>query len=148
MTQLPHLLKALDTPATLLHTPFLFFVRAYWGWQFFQTGWGKLNNLPRVTEFFASLGIPFPALNAPFVASLEALGGLLLLLGLATRPIAFLLTANMFVAYLTADRAALFSLFTEPDKLTAAAPFPFLAASLLVFLFGPGRLSLDHRLQS
>ncbi len=31
-------------------SPFLLIVRLYWGWQFAQTGWGKLNNLPKITE--------------------------------------------------------------------------------------------------
>jgi putative oxidoreductase len=50
--------------ATSLQSLFLLFVRVYWGWQFWQTGWGKLHNLPHVVEFFTRLGIPPPALNA------------------------------------------------------------------------------------
>lgn len=146
MPQLLRLLNLLDRPAALLQTPFLLLLRLYWGWQFAQTGWGKLGNLGRVTEFFASLGIPFPALNAPFVAGLETVGGVLLMLGLATRPVGFLLAGNMLVAYGTADREALFAALTEPDKFTAAAPFPFLVAALVCFLFGPGRVSVDSRL--
>src|ERR1700744_705982 len=52
------------TAGTSLQAPFLLAVRLYWGWQFAQTGWGKLHNLARITEFFRSLGIPFPAFNA------------------------------------------------------------------------------------
>src|SRR6516162_1022130 len=48
---------------TLLQTPLLLAVRLYWGWQFAQTGWGKLHNIPHVTEFFMSLGIPAPGLK-------------------------------------------------------------------------------------
>ena len=70
-----------------LQSIFLLLVRLYWGWQFAQTGWGKLHNLAKVTGYFASLGIPFPGLNAPFVAALEFAGGLLLILGLASRPL-------------------------------------------------------------
>jgi putative oxidoreductase len=129
-----------------LQALFLLVVRLYWGWQFAMTGWGKLHNLAKVTAFFTSLGIPFPGLNAPFVASLEFAGGLLLILGLASRPIALLLTGNMLVAYLTADREALFAIFSDPGKFYAAAPYTFLFAVIIVLLFGPGPISLDRLL--
>jgi putative oxidoreductase len=64
--------------ASGLQSPFLLLVRLYWGWQFIETGWGKMNNIPKVTTFFTSLGIPFPGLNAHFIAGLEFLGGILL----------------------------------------------------------------------
>jgi putative oxidoreductase len=126
-----------------LQSPFLLFVRLYWGWQLIETGWGKLHTLDKVTDFFASLGIPAPALNATFVASLEFVGGILLVLGLASRLIAVPLVINLTVAYLTADREALGSFFSNPDKFYAAAPYTFLFAALLVLIFGPGRFSLD-----
>src|SRR5262249_35477877 len=53
------------------------------GQAFFFTGRGKLENFDRTVGFFASLGIPFPALNAAFVSRLEFYGGMLLLVGLA-----------------------------------------------------------------
>lgn len=133
----------LDRVASALQSPFLLAVRLYWGWQFAQTGWGKIHNIPKVTGFFTSLGIPFPGLNAHFIAGLEFMGGILLILGLGSRPVALLLTANMLVAYFTADRQALLSILSDPDKFTAATPYTFLFASLLVLIFGPGRLALD-----
>jgi putative oxidoreductase len=132
-------LKALN----LLQSPMLLAVRLYWGFQLAQTGWGKLHNLPKIVSFFASLNIPFPGINAPFVSTLEFVGGILLMLGLFSRPVAFLMTCNMLVAYITADREALMSVFSDPDKFTAAAPYVFLFASLLVLIFGAGYLSLD-----
>ncbi|HEY3443644.1 MAG TPA: DoxX family protein [Paludibaculum sp.] len=134
----------LNRCATALQSPFLLLVRLYWGWQFIQTGWGKLNNIAKVTEFFTSLGIPFPAANAHFIAGLEFTGGILLVVGVASRFIALPLTINMLVAYITADREALLSFFSDPDKFYAAAPYTFLVASLIVLLFGPGRFALDE----
>jgi putative oxidoreductase len=130
--------------ASHLQSPLLLAVRLYWGWQFAQTGWGKLHNLARVTSFFASLNIPFPALTASFIAGLEFFGGILLILGLGTRLIGLLLACNMFVAYYTADHAALISIISDPDKFSAAAPYTFLFASLLVLIFGPGLFSADE----
>ena len=122
---------------------FLLLVRVYWGYQFVITGWGKVTNLEKVTGFFTSLGIPAPGVNAVFVSGLELVGGALLLIGLASRPIAFMMTINMLVAYLTADREALTSIFSDPGKFYGATPYTFLFAALLVLIFGPGKYSVD-----
>ena len=118
-------------------------IRLYWGFQFAQTGWGKLQHLARVSGFFASLGIPFPHANAVFISGLEFVGGILLILGLGSRLTALLLTGDMVVAYLTADRAALLAIFSDPSTFFNAAPFTFLFASLLILIFGPGAASID-----
>jgi putative oxidoreductase len=128
-------------------SPFLLFVRLYWGWQLVQSGWGKLHNLDKVAEFFTSLNLPLPAQTALFIAGVEFFGGILLAIGLFSRLNALVLTVNMMMAYVMADREALFSIFSDPDKFTAAAPFTFLFASLLVLLLGPGKLALDSLLR-
>jgi putative oxidoreductase len=66
---------------------------------------------------------------------------------LGSRLIAFLLACNMTMAYITADREALLSIFSDPDKFSAAAPFTYLMASLIVLIFGPGRFSLDRLIE-
>lgn len=129
--------------AGLLQSPFLLAVRLYWGWQLIQSGWGKLHNLPKVTEFFASLGLPMPGLMAVFISCVEFFGGIFLAVGLLSRLTALLLTVNMVMAYVMADREALLSFLSDPDKFAAAAPFVFLVASLIVLTFGPGKISLD-----
>jgi putative oxidoreductase len=127
-----------------LHSPFLLCVRLYWGWQFWQSGWGKLQDISKPIDFFTQLGIPFPAFNAWFIALLEAGGGILLILGLGSRLISIPLVIDMIVAYITADREALKSFFSDPDKFSAAAPYTFLFAALLILIFGPGSFSLDY----
>ena len=134
----------LVTGGNSLQSFFLLFVRLYWGWQFMEDGWGKLHNLPKVIEYFGSLGLPAPGPTAVFVSVLELVGGILLALGLGSRLIALLLTGNMTVAYITGDREALLSIFSDPDKFYAAAPYTYLMASLIVLIFGPGRFSLDY----
>src|SRR5262245_20120292 len=69
---------------------------------FVQSGWGKLHNLDKVIEFFTELGIPAPALQAPFVAGTELVCGALVLVGLATRIASVPLIATMVVAIATA----------------------------------------------
>jgi putative oxidoreductase len=126
-----------------LQSPFLLLVRLYWGWQLVQSGWGKLHNLDKVTQFFTTLNIPFPAATAHFVASLEFVGGILLILGLGSRLIGLVLSFNMLVAYWTADREALFSIISDPGKFYAADPYTFLFASAMILIFGAGLFSVD-----
>ena len=124
-------------------SPFLLFVRLYWGYQLIQSGWGKLHHLDKVTEFFTSLNLPMPAQTAVAISCLEFFGGIFLAIGLLSRLTSLALTINLIVAYITADREALFSIFSDPDKFYAAAPYTFLVASVVVLLFGPGKFAVD-----
>ena len=143
MTHLLGLYRRAASAFSSLRSVMLLAVRLYWGFQFAQTGWGKLHNLARITGFFASLSIPFPGFSAPVVSMLEFVGGILLMLGLFSRPIAFLLACNMFVAYWTADHEALASIFSDPGKFYVADPYTFLFASLMVLVFGSGLFAVD-----
>ncbi|MGA9507978.1 MAG: DoxX family protein [Candidatus Sulfotelmatobacter sp.] len=135
-----------ERAVSYLQSPLLLAVRLYWGWQLVQSGWGKLHNLDKVGEYFASLNMPMPANMAFFIACVEFFGGIFLALGLLSRLTALVLTVNMIMAYVIADREAFFSFFSDPDKFSAAAPFVFLVASLIILIFGPGKLSLDSAL--
>src|SRR6201995_4448142 len=115
-----------------LQSPFLLFVRLYWGWQLAQSGWGKLHHLANVAEYFGSLGLPMPAQMAVFIACVEFFGGIFLALGFASRVTGLVLTVNLTMAYVLGDREALLSFFSDPDKFIAAAPFAFLLVSLIV----------------
>ncbi len=138
--------QVLGRISSFLPDPLLLIMRLYWGWQFFQTGKGKLMNLDKTASFFMELGIPLPKLNALMAGGTECFGGLLLLAGLASRLAAVPLIFTMIVAYLTAEREAVTGLFADPDAFVSAAPFLFLLAALIVFTFGPGRFSVDARL--
>jgi len=129
--------------ANCLRSPLLLGIRVYFFWQLFQTGMGKLGNIAKVIQFFSSLGIPFPGLNAWFVGSLECFGGALLIVGLFSRPVALMVFISMTVAYVTADMEAFSSFVSDPDKFVKADPFVFWFAALIVLAFGPGLISLD-----
>ena len=126
-----------------LQSPFLLFVRLYWGCQLAQSGWGKLHHLSNVGDYFATLGLPMPAQMAVFIACVEFFGGIFLGLGLASRITGLVLTVNLTMAYVIGDREALLSFFSDPDKFIAAAPFAFLIVSLIVLIFGAGKISVD-----
>jgi putative oxidoreductase len=122
---------------------FLLIIRLYWGWQFHITGEGKLGDIPKVTGFFQTLGIPFPHFNAILAGCAECFGGLFLLFGLASRITTIPLIITMIVAYITASPDAVHNIFNKPDDFVTADPFLFMLAAIIVFLFGPGPLSLD-----
>jgi len=126
-----------------LRSPLLLAIRLVFGWGLFQTGKGKLQNIDRFIDFLTHLHIPMPVANAYFVASLECVGGLLLLLGLAARLISIPLTINFIVAYLTADHEAVVNFFKDQDAFTNAAPFLYLLTVLIILALGPGIFSID-----
>ncbi len=109
------------------------------GWVFLQSGWGKLHNLEGVADFFVSLGIPFAQVQAPLVAGIEFGGGLLLLLGLATRLAAFPLVAVMLVAI----RTALWADIQDLSDLFGLAEFGYVVLLSGLIVFGAGAFSLD-----
>ncbi len=70
-------------------------------------------------------------------------GGPILALGLLSRVASLVLTINLIMAYVIGDREALLSIFSDPDKFAAAAPYVFLVAALIILLAGPGIFSID-----
>jgi putative oxidoreductase len=147
MSKLVRLYVRFAAAASMLRSPMLLAVRLYWGFQFAQTGWGHLHNLPGFVSYFTTLKIPLPGLNAPFVGVLEFIGGILLMLGLFSRPIAFLLACDMFVAFWVGEHDAFVSLFSDltnnTSKFVDATAYTFLFASLMVLIFGPGLFAID-----
>jgi len=113
------------------------------GWVFLLSGWGKLHNLEQVTEFFASIGIPAPGIQAPFASATELVCGALLLAGLGTRLAAMPLVVVMAVAIATARLEEL----TSAGALFGFVEFTYIALLLYIAVGGPGPLSLDHLLQ-
>jgi putative oxidoreductase len=109
------------------------------GLLFVGTGWGKLHSLDQVTEYFTSLGIPAAALQAPLVAGIELVGGLLLLAGLLTRVAALPLAGTMVVAILTAQRDQIHGL----SDLTGLTEFTYIVLLVWLAVAGAGSLSLD-----
>jgi len=104
---------------------------AFHGYQKFAGG------IAGVSAFFAKLSIPLPGLMAPFVALLELLGGILLVLGLATRWIGLLLALEMIVTAFWVQVPTRGWNASDLDRI-------LLASGILLFLAGPGRLAVDE----
>ena len=118
-------------------------MRLYWGYLFFQAGYGKLGGIDNVVTFFESLGIMYPLYNAWAVAGLETVGGLALMVGLFSRLMALPLVVIMCTAYATAHYDGMMAIFTDPTLFMAEQPFMYLLTASLVFAFGPGMFSAD-----
>ncbi len=115
------------------------FARITVGWVFLLSGWGKLHNLPQITENFIGWGIPFPHFFTPLTSGIELFGGLFLLLGLLTRISAGALGVTMIVAIKAAKWGEVDSL----ETLLGFDEFEYLALFLWLAIAGPGPLSLD-----
>lgn len=119
------------------------FARITVGWVFLLSGWGKLTDLPAVTQNFIGWGIPAPHVLAPFVSGVEFFGGLFLLAGLLTRISAAALGVTMIVAIRSAKWADVDSL----ETLLGFDEFEYLALFLWIAIAGAGPLSVDRWLQ-
>ena len=113
------------------------------GWIFFQSGWAKLHNLGRVTDYFMELGLPAPAFQASLAATTEFVCGALLLLGLATRLAAVPLIITMVVAI----RTALWSQVDSLGSLFGLAEFLYIALLVWLGTHGAGPLSIDYAIE-
>ncbi|MBW8790562.1 DoxX family protein [Rhizobium ruizarguesonis] len=102
---------------------------------FIEHGTMKLFAFPA-----AQMAGPLPPLML-FAALLELIGGILILVGLLTRPVAFLLAGEMAVAYFMAHAPN--SFFPAVNQGDAAILFCFVF--LYLFFSGPGAFAVDNR---
>lgn len=119
-------------------------VRLFVGYFFAESGWGKVHGLDAMTARFTEWGIPFPAFNAALSGWTELVCGLLVLIGLFTRLASVPMVINMVVAVVAVKLQKVTGLsdFVELDE-------PLYALSFLwLFFSGPGRVSLDHLLET
>lgn len=130
-----------------LITPFAQLItRLVFGQAFLLAGLTKLNSLEQTTQQFTDLGIPLPHLQAPLIAGLEFLGGILLVVGLGTRIVSLLLAATMVVAVATAHTAELLDGLTMTRSFATVPPLPYLVAVAWLLAQGAGTISADHLL--
>ncbi len=113
------------------------------GLVFFQSGWGKLHDLAKVTDFLTELGIPAPGFHAVLTSSTEFVCGSLLLAGLGTR----LAAAPLIITMIVAIRTALWSQVDSLGALFGLAEFLYIALLLGLATNGGGPISLDWLLE-
>ena len=112
------------------------------GLVFLSTGWGKVHNVEKVTQFFTDLGIPAPGFHAVLVGWSELLCGAALVIGLLTRLATIPLIVSMIVAILTAKRGDIHGFF----DLVAFEEFTYLVLLVMIAILGPGNWAVDRYL--
>lgn len=117
------------------------FIRLVVGARLVYGTWDNVTSWERMEEFAAFLeqfGFPLPLVSAIVSVAVQFVGGLLMLAGGWTRPVAALLSVNFAVALLAVHLPAGDSFLDAYDALV------MLAGALFLLVHGPGRLSVDE----
>ena len=109
---------------------------------------------------FEKMGFPEPVFFASFVGVFETAGGLLILIGLLTRPAALAMLVNMLVAIVVTKIPIIFGESFGPFVLRELKTYGFwsmaheirtdwamLLGSFFLFIKGGGKWSCDHAVQ-
>lgn len=109
---------------------------------FYEPAMNKWKDIDSVAQWFGSMGIPLPTLNAYLSASTELLGVILLTLGLFTRLISIPLMVIMVVAIVTVHLAHGFSAGDNGFEI----PLYYMMFLFIFTSHGAGKFSLDYLL--
>ena len=120
----------------------LLFARITMAYSFYEPAMKKWSDIQSVSQWFDSMGIPFPTLNAYMAASTELIGVVLLTLGLFTRLISIPLMVIMLVAIVTVHWGHGFSAGDNGFEI----PLYYMLFLALFASYGAGKISLDHLL--
>lgn len=116
---------------------FLRLILAYSFWEPAKRKWADINS---VAEWFGSIGIFAPKLNAYLAASTEMAGVFLLILGLGTRLISIPLIITLLVAIKTVHWENGFPAGENGYEI----PLYFMLMLIVLLTFGAGKISVDH----
>lgn len=120
----------------------LLFIRLILAYGFFKPALMKVKDVNSIAEWFASINIPFPTLNAYLATGTEVLGVLLLTIGLFSRIISIPLIITMIVAIITVHLENGF----EAGENGFEIPLYYIIMLFTLVIYGSGKLSLDHLL--
>jgi len=118
----------------------LLFMRLILAYGFYGPAMMKWGNISGIAEWFGSMGIPMPTLNAYLSATTEIAGVVLLTLGLATRFISIPLIITMIVAIVTVHLKNGF----EAGDNGFEIPLYYILMLLVLVTNGAGKFSLDY----
>ncbi|SFG45740.1 putative oxidoreductase [Duganella sp. CF458] len=108
---------------------------------FVMSGIGKIANPAGTIGYISAMGLPFPELGLAAAIGIEVVGGVLLVAGLYTRPVALALAAFSIVTGLIFHSA-----IADQNQMIHLMKNLAMAGGLLqIAAFGAGTLSLDAR---
>ena len=110
---------------------------------FFGPAKMKLSNIDGIIQWFESMHMPLPALNAHLATATESLGVVLLVLGLGTRIISIPLLITMIVAIITVHLGHGF----EAGNNGFEIPLYYIIMLFTLIVYGGGKYSLDHLME-
>ena len=120
----------------------LFLARLAVAYGFYEPAMMKWADIGAIAEWFGSMGMPLPTLNAYMAATTEITGVVLLTLGLFTRLISIPLIVVMIVAIVTVHLPHGFSAGDNGFEI----PLYYMLFLALFASLGAGKLSLDYLL--
>jgi len=122
-----------------LNDVLLLAIRLILAYGFYNPAITKWQNINSVAEWFGSMGIPMPLLNAYMAASTELAGVILLTLGLGSRFISVPLIVVMIVAITTVHLVNGY----EAGNNGFEIPLYYILFLFTILINGAGKLSLD-----
>jgi len=117
--------------------PLLF--RLILSYGFYEPAMKKLNSFDAIVQWFGSLGMPFPTVNAFLATATETAGFIFLFLGLGTRLISIPLIVVMIVALVTVHLSNGFSAGNNGYEI----PLYYMLMLISLIITGPGKISVD-----
>jgi putative oxidoreductase len=138
--QITKLCKLVEPVLEKLQSASLLFLRLILAYGFYGPATMKWSDISSVAEWFGSMGYPLPTLQAYLAASTEALGVLLLTLGLATRLISIPLIIVMIVAIVTVHLPHGFSSGDNGFEI----PLYYMVMLFVLVTHGAGKFSVDN----
>ena len=118
----------------------LLFLRLVLAYGFWGPATMKWQDINAIGDWFASMDIPFPLLNAYMAAGTEMAGVFLLLLGLGTRLISIPLIITMIVAIFTVHLPNGFEAGSNGYEI----PLYYMLMLFTLTVYGSGKLSIDY----
>jgi putative oxidoreductase len=118
----------------------LLLARLVLAYGFYEPAMMKWSDISAVAEWFGSIGIPLPTLNAYMAASTEITGVVLLTLGLFIRAISIPLIVVMIVAIFTVHLPNGFNAGNNGFEI----PLYYMLFLFIFLSHGAGKFSLDN----
>jgi putative oxidoreductase len=111
---------------------------------FLLFGWRKLTGFEATVAYFTQDGVPLPPAAAVVAITMEFFGGLALLLGIGTRPIAVLLAVYaLATAFLGHPYWAMTGAAQAGAMINFYKNFSIMGGFFLLYVTGAGQYSVD-----